>query len=239
MRLCLEPRPASLDSPPRQSPCPAGHRRISGARAAWQEWRFVPCRPLDRWTCGSDYDAIMAGGGRARPGVATVAVGCAVLLSAGCTAAKPASPAAHRPASAASAAGGFASGSARRALAARYLAIANAGNRRLNAAFGRLRGRDRNRLAAAEADLKGAAATERWFDRRLLEIAFPSRTEQAARVLYRVNQARAALTTAAAASTSLRQLHTYQRRLTAANRPVEEAVKTIRRQLGLPPPSTS
>jgi hypothetical protein len=55
-------------------------------------------------------------------------------------------------------------------------------------------------------------------------------------LLYRVNQARAVLTTAAAASASVRQLHAYQRRLNAANRPVEEAVKTIRRQLGLPPP---
>jgi hypothetical protein len=124
---------------------------------------------------------------------------------------------------------------ARHAPAARYLAIANAGNRRLDAAFGRLQRRDRNRLAAAEADLRDAAATERWFDRRLLQIVFPPRTEQAARLLHRVNQARAALTTAAAASTSVRQLHAYQRRLTAANRPVEDAVKTIRRQLGLPP----
>jgi len=187
---------------------------------------------------GGDYDAIMARGDRARPGAAAVALGCAVLLSAGCAAAKSA-PTAHRPASATTAAGGAASGPARRALAARYLAIANAGNRWLDDAFGRLQRRDRNRLAAAEADLRDAAATERLFDRRLLQIAFPPRTEQAARLLYRVNQARAALTTAAAASTSVRQLHAYQRRLTAANRPVEQAVKTIRRQLGLPPPSTS
>lgn len=238
MRLCLEPgrrpwaryrtkAPAWQDTANQRGP------------VAWQERRFARCRPLDRLAGGSDYDAIMARRGRARLGAAAAAVGCAALLSAGCTAAKPASLAAHRPASATAAAGGFASGSARRALAARYLAIANAGNRRLDAAFGRLQRRDRNRLAAAEADLKDAAATERLFDRRLLEIAFPPRTEQAARLLYRVNQARAALTTAAAQSTSIRQLHTSQRRLTAANRPVEEAVKTIRRQLGLPPPSTS
>jgi hypothetical protein len=188
---------------------------------------------------GSDYDAIMARCDRARPGAAVVALGCAALLSAGCAPTKPASPAVRPAASATASAGGIASGPARRALAARYLAIANAGNRRLDAAFGRLQRRDRNRLAAAEADLRDAAATERLFDHRLLQIAFPSRTEQAARLLYRVNQARAALTTAAAASTSVRQLHAYQRRLAAANRPVEQAVKTIRRQLGLPPPSTS
>jgi hypothetical protein len=142
----------------------------------------------------------------------------------------------HRPASGTAAAARIASGPARRALAASYLAIANAGNRRLDADFGRLEGRDRNRLAAAEADLRDAAATERLFDHRLLQIVFPPATEQVARLLYRVNQARAALTIAAAASTSLRQLHAYQRRLSAANRPVEQAVRTIRRQLDLPPP---
>jgi hypothetical protein len=155
---------------------------------------------------GSKYcDAQVAAGGLRCP------------CSARDAAARPAPP---RPAaSATAAAGGFASGPARRAPAARYLAIATAGNRRLDAAFGRLQRRDRNRLAAAEADLRDAAATERLFDRRLLQLVFPPRTEQAARLLYRVNQARAALTTAAAASTSLRQLHAYQRRLTAANRP--------------------
>jgi hypothetical protein len=117
--------------------------------------------------------------------------------------------------------------------------IAKAGNRRLDVDFGRLEGRDRNRLAAAQADLRDAVATERLFDRRLLTIVFPPGTEQIARLLYRVNQARARLTSAAAASTSLRQLHAFQRRLTAAGRPVEQAVRTIGRQLGLPPPSTS
>jgi hypothetical protein len=77
------------------------------------------------------------------------------------------------------------------------------------------------------------------FDRRLRRIVFPSDTERVAHDLYRVNQARASLTTAAAASTSLRQLNAYERQLDAANRPVEQAVRTIRRQLGLPPPPTS
>jgi hypothetical protein len=181
---------------------------------------------------------MMARCDRARQGAVAVALGCAALLGAGCAAAKPA-PTARPPASRIAAAGGIASGPARRALAARYLAIANAGNRRLDVDFGRLEGRDRNRLAAAEADLRDAAATERLFDRRLMQIVFPPETEQVARLLDQVNQARVALTTAAAASISLRQLHGYQRQLTAANKPVEQAVRAIRRQLGLPPPSTS
>ena len=127
----------------------------------------------------------------------------------------------------------------RQAEAGRYLAIAGAGNRRLEIDFGRLEGRDRNHLAAAEADLRDAAATEQLFDRRLLAIAFPPATERIARLVYRVNQSRAALTVAAARSVSLRQLHSFRRRLAAANEPVEEAVRVIRSQLGLPPPQTS
>jgi len=117
--------------------------------------------------------------------------------------------------------------------------IARPGNRRLNADFDPLEGRDRNDLVRAKADLRDAAATERLFDRRLRRIVFPSDTQRVADDLYHVNQARASLTTAAAASTSVRQLHAYERQLDAANRPVEQAVRTIRRQLGLPPPPTS
>lgn len=152
---------------------------------------------------------------------AVAVVGCFGLVGAGC------------------ATSGLAVGSAPRGLAARYLVIATAGNRRLNADFDPLEKRDRNNLAAAKADLRDAAATERVFDRRLLRIAFPSATERVARDLYNVNEARARLTTAAAASTSLRQIHAYQPRLDAANKPVEQAVRVIRRQLGLPPPPTS
>ena len=84
-----------------------------------------------------------------------------------------------------------------------------------------------------------AAATERQFDRQLMTISFPPRTEPSVLLLYRVNQARAALTSTAAGATSLRQLRGYTKRLDAANQPVEDAVRVIRDQLGLPPPDTS
>lgn len=165
-------------------------------------------------------------------------LGCVVVLGAGCAAGKPAAPpqssAQHVPAT-----GGLAAGTARRTPTGRYRAIAQAGNRRLDTDFGRLEHRDRNHLARAKADLRDAAATERVFDHRLLRIVFPPQTEPVARLLYRVNQARARLTTTAAAATSVRQLRAFERQLTAANRPVEQAVRTIRRQLGLPAPSTS
>jgi hypothetical protein len=160
-----------------------------------------------------------------RRGAAALA---ATALVAGCATAQPAAPApAHQhPAS-------------RSASAARYLAIAQAGNRALEVEFGRLHGRDRATLVAARIDLRAIAATERLFDGRLRAISFPAATEATARILYRVNQARASLTITAAGSVSLRQLRAYKPRLTAANAPVERAVRIIRRLLGLPPPETS
>lgn len=159
----------------------------------------------------------MAGRDRACRGTAVAALGCAAALSAGCGTA----------------------GLAVRAPRLLYLAIAEAGNRRLEADFDPLERRDRNRLTQADADLRDAAATERLFDRRLLRIAFPSRTERVARRLYRVNEARARLTAAAAGSKSLHELDAYEQRLAAANAAVEGAVRPIRRLLGLPPPPAS
>ena len=134
---------------------------------------------------------------------------------------------------------GVATGKERRALAARYLAIARAGNRGLDHSLGLLEGRDKNRLGSARIDLRHAVSVERTFDRRLLEIRFPPRIEKVAITLYRVNQARARLTAAAAGATSLDELHAHEARLDEANKPVERAVRTIRRQLGLPPPPSS
>jgi hypothetical protein len=163
----------------------------------------------------------------------------AVAVLAGCSGgpAKPVS--AGKPAASHSAAAGLAAGAPRRALAARYLAIAQAGNKRLEVEFDRLREEDRMRLAAAHRDLREIAATERLFDRRLLGISFPAASERIARFLYWVNQARAKLTVAAASSPSLARLHADERRLAQANKPVEQAVTILRSQLGLPPPETS
>jgi len=86
-----------------------------------------------------------------RCGVALVLVCCVALVTAGCAAARP--PA--RAAAVASPSGLVAAG--------RYLAIAEDGNDRLEVDFDRLAGRDRGRLAAAHADLRDAAATERRF----------------------------------------------------------------------------
>jgi hypothetical protein len=163
-----------------------------------------------------------------------LAWGCAVLLAAGCAGgARDGFPARH-----AASAPQTATPAARGVLAARYLAIAQAGNRRLDHDFDALDGRDRDHLSAADADLRDIAATERVFDRRLAGIAFPPQTEMTARLLVIANQARARLTQAAASSMSLPQLHRYLPRLEQANGPVEAAVRLIRSQLGLAPPDT-
>ena len=168
-----------------------------------------------------------------------VTMAAAVAVLAGCSGG-PAEPAsAGKPAASHSATAGLALGAPRKALAARYLAIAQAGNKRLEVEFDRLHKEDRLRLAAAHRDLREIAATERLFDQRLLDIPLPAATERIARFLNWVNQARAAMTAAAASSTSLARLRADERRLTEANKPVEQAVAIIRSQLGLPPPKTS
>jgi hypothetical protein len=121
---------------------------------------------------------------------------------------------------------------------AAYLAIALAGNKRLDADFDRLHGRDRRDPARADADLRDIAATERSFDQRLAALRLPPGPAEWARVLVTVNEQRAALTTAAASSATPVQLAGYEQRLTAANIPAEWAVRAIRAELGLPAPDT-
>jgi hypothetical protein len=185
-----------------------------------------------------------------RPAAGLIGFGAA-LLAAACTggsgggpgggsAGGPAHPA---PSSSRSAPAGSAPASApaldRQAAAARYLAIAAPGNRRLDHDFDRLDGPDRANLAGAQADLRDIAATERLFDRRLAAIPFPDPAAGTARSLVSLNQSRAALSVAVAGAASVAQLDAFQPLLTEANQPVEAAVRTIRGELGLPPPDTS
>ena len=160
------------------------------------------------------------------------------LLAAGCASSVPParSPASQGPASQSPAA----ATAELTAMAARYMAIARPANRELDHEFDGFDDQIKDGdLAAARADLRAAVVAERRFDRQLIALSFPPRTEPFVRLLYRVNQARAELTSTAAGVTSLRELRGYQRRLDAANEPVEDPVRVIRAQLGLPPPDTS
>jgi hypothetical protein len=51
-------------------------------------------------------------------------------------------------------------------------------------------------------DLRAVAVTERRFDRQLIALSFPPRTEPFVRLLYRVNQARATLTSTRSGSSA-------------------------------------
>jgi hypothetical protein len=119
-----------------------------------------------------------------------------------------------------------------------YLRIAVAANKRLDADFDRVQGPDRGDLATSAADLRDIAATELQFDQRLAALVLPSGPESWAHALIRANEARAALTTQAAAGKSAAQLGSYQRPLAAANVPVEQAAVALRADLGLPAPDT-
>lgn len=160
------------------------------------------------------------------------------LLAAGCASS---APPARNPASQGPASQGPAATTAElTAMAARYMAIARPANRELDHEFDGFDDHIKDGdLAAARADLRAAVVAERRFDRQLIALSFPPRTEPFVRLLYRVNQERAELTSTAAGVTSLRELRGYQRRLDAANEPVEDPVRVIRAQLGLPPPDTS
>ena len=177
----------------------------------------------------------------------SVLLGCA-LLAAGCASSGPPArsplsdrPVSDSPVSHSPAARGTAATTAElTAMAARYMAIARPANRELDHEFDGFDDHIKDGdLAAARADLRAAVVTERRFDRQLIALSFPPRTEPFVRLLYRVNQERAELTSTAAGVTSLRELRGYQRRLDAANEPVEDPVRVIRVQLGLPPPDTS
>ena len=124
------------------------------------------------------------------------------------------------------------------AVSRQYLAIAVAGNRHLEHDFDGLRA-DHSDLALARTYLRDAAATERLFDERLLKLDLPAAAEVVARLLVSANESRARLADKAAASTSIAELRGFESQLTAANAPVEDAVRVIRSMLGLPPPETS
>ena len=175
-----------------------------------------------------------------RAAVASLVTAGSVLLAAGCASMASQSTASQSTVSKSTVSQRMAAQSpASQSTAGRYMAIAQPANRELDHELDGFKDHAKDDLAAARADLRAVAATERQFDRQLIALSFPPRTEPFVRLLYRVNQARAALTSTAAAVTSLRELCGYAKRLDAANEPVEDAVPVIRAQLDLPPPDTS
>jgi hypothetical protein len=121
----------------------------------------------------------------------------------------------------------------------RYLAIAEPANDKLETAFDALEVGDHDNLSASQSDLRNVMNAERTFDRDLLRLALPSDAEATAHALVKVNESRADLTDLASESTTLPDLRGFDDRLSAANADVESRVRTLRKQLGLPPPDNS
>lgn|SRR5215472_9786351 len=124
-------------------------------------------------------------------------------------------------------------------LAADYLAIARPANERLDVAEDGYDDNARAHLAAAESALRAQAATERWFDAKLMKIPFPGHIAAVARALVRQNQRRATLTDIQARARSVATLLSFTAMHKSADAAVEVQVRLIRRLLGLQPPSTS
>jgi hypothetical protein len=153
------------------------------------------------------------------------------MLAAGCAASGPASS--TTPTSSASESASI------RSLGARYLAIAEPANHRLDVEVDAYADNARHNLAAAENALRAEAATERKFDRQLAAISFPPAIEGTARALIRVNEIRVKLTLKQAAARSIPALLAFTATHNAANAELEAQVRFIRSELGLPPPSAS
>jgi hypothetical protein len=125
------------------------------------------------------------------------------------------------------------------AYAAEYLAIARRANRQLDHSHDAYAENAHHDLAAAQAALRAQAATEREFDRRLAAISFPARIEAVARAMIVDNTQRIGLTLEQAHAASVAALLAFTARHRAADAAVEIQARLIRRELGLPPPSTS
>jgi len=126
-----------------------------------------------------------------------------------------------------------------RSLAARYLAVAEPANHRLDVEVDAYADSARHSLAAAENALRAEAATEHEFDRQLAAISFPPAIEATAEALIRVNEIRAGLTLKQAAARSIPALLSFTGAHNAADAELEAQVRFIRSELGLPPPATS
>jgi hypothetical protein len=128
---------------------------------------------------------------------------------------------------------------ASQALAAAYMAIARPANHRLEVAVDSYNRLSHTNLAWAEADLRDEAATESWFDQRLLKIAFPPAIGAVARALVSANNERISLTKLQSRASTIAQMLALNKRHRAADAAVEAQVRIIRKDLGLPPPENS
>lgn len=126
-----------------------------------------------------------------------------------------------------------------KALAAKYLAIAQPANHSLDVENDGYSDAEHVDLAQARKDLLDEAATEARFDAQLLAIRFPAPVQEQVQALVSANKIRIQLTQRQAQAATLASLRAFDSQHKAADAAVEAPVRQIRRLLGLPPPSTS
>jgi hypothetical protein len=120
-----------------------------------------------------------------------------------------------------------------------YLAIASPSDKVLDPEEDGYADNEMHNLAAAEADLRAQVATEKQFDTQLAAIRFPAAIEATARALIKANEGRFRITERQARSRTLARLRSMDAMREAGNAAVEVQVARIRRQLHLPPESSS
>ena len=174
--------------------------------------------------------------GPARRRYAGLAAACGLaLLGAGCGM----SSGGAAPPAAASGSAPVLSPATQKALAAKYLAIAEPANHSLDVANDGYGDAEHDDLAQARKDLLDETATENRFDAQLLAIRFPAQIERQVQALVRANKLRVQLTQRQARATTLASIRVFDSQHKAADAAVEAPVRQIRRLLGLPPPATS
>ena len=119
-------------------------------------------------------------------------------------------------------------------LTKRYLAVMIPARQQLAADIAAYRTNQRRNLAAAQSALMAEVTSEHAFDTNLAHITLPPAIAAIARALIRANEARATLTARQAASTSLIQLRSFNRRVDVASAAVQKELKLIRAALASP-----
>jgi hypothetical protein len=173
-----------------------------------------------------------AGCGTSSGGASPASPGAATSTGAG-------QPASTSPRAAATGSATALSPATRKALAAKYLAIAEPANHSLDVANDGYSDAEHDDLANARKDLLDEAAAETRFDSQLLAIGFPAPIEQQVQSLVSANKIRIQLTQRQTRATTLASLRAFDSEHKAADAAVEAPVRQIRHLLGLPPPASS
>lgn len=120
-------------------------------------------------------------------------------------------------------------------LVSEYTAITTPASQQLSTDMAAYTADEGKNLAAAEAALTAAVASEHAFDASLAGIELPPAITPLARALIRANEARAGLTAEQSQSSSLTQLRSFDHRVQAASAAVQTEMKLLGTAIATPP----